>query len=60
MTGKPTLVCEFIGDRGYGRFGDKVQLADVDGDFVDELIVGVPRRTSDQSGLNGGTTYFQK
>ncbi|KAH9496841.1 Glycosylphosphatidylinositol specific phospholipase D1 [Bulinus truncatus] len=42
---KPIAV--FSGDRKFGRFGATVQIIDVNGDEVDDLIIGAPLRTED-------------
>ncbi|XP_005096368.1 phosphatidylinositol-glycan-specific phospholipase D [Aplysia californica] len=57
---KPIAV--FNGDRRYGRFGAQVKFADLNGDFVDDLIIGAPLRTKDLTeevvGAEQGLVYI--
>ncbi|KAJ8312452.1 hypothetical protein KUTeg_009825 [Tegillarca granosa] len=47
----PMEVARFEGNRHYDRFGNLVKFQDVNGDNIDDLIIGSPLFTDDWSGI---------
>ncbi|XP_033739057.1 phosphatidylinositol-glycan-specific phospholipase D-like [Pecten maximus] len=45
------LLATFQGDRQFGRFGIFVKFEDVNGDGIDDLMIGAPRRNEDATDI---------
>ncbi|XP_069126024.1 phosphatidylinositol-glycan-specific phospholipase D-like [Argopecten irradians] len=45
------LLATFNGDRQFGRFGIFVKFEDVNGDGIDDLMIGAPRRNTDATDI---------